>query len=74
MLLDNIGILLSGNQTKHIHVRYFLIKDIIAMGHLKVKYFLTGKMLANYFAKPCSDMRFRESWRTHQIQTCSGTY
>ena len=42
ILLKNNGILSSGNRTKHIHVRLFLIKDRISMGYLKVKYFLTG--------------------------------
>ena len=34
MLLDNNGRLSSGNRTKHIRVRFFLIKDRIAMGDL----------------------------------------
>ena len=38
MLLENNGIVSSRNQTKHIRTRYFLIKDIIAMVGLKVKY------------------------------------
>ena len=47
MLLDNNGILSSVNQKKHICVRYFLIKYRIAMGVMKVKYCLKGKILAN---------------------------
>ena len=43
MILKNNGILSSGNWTKHIRVRYFLIKDRIAMSYLKVKYCLTKK-------------------------------
>ena len=41
-LLKNNGRLSSGNGKKHIRVRYFPIKYIIAMGDLKVKYCLTG--------------------------------
>ena len=76
MLLENNGILLSDNWTKHIFVRYFLIKDRIAMGDLKVKYCPTGKILDNHLKKNCkglpygnSDMRFSESWRKTQMHT-----
>ena len=30
----------------------FIIKDMIIMGDLKVKYLLTGKMLSIHFTKP----------------------
>ena len=36
----------------HIHVRYFLIKDGISVGDLKVKYCPTEKMFADHFTKP----------------------
>ena len=44
MLPSNNGILSSGNRTKHIRVRYFLIKDRIEMGDLKVRYVPMGKL------------------------------
>ena len=52
MLLKNNGRLSSGNQMNHIRFRFFLIKYRIDMGYLKVKYSLTGKMLADHFTKP----------------------
>ena len=58
MLLENNGILLSDNRTKHIFVRYFLIKDRIAMADLKVKYCPTGKMLDEHFTKPLQGTAF----------------
>ena len=51
MLLKNNGILSSGNREKQICVRYFLIKNKIVMGYLKVKYFPTGMFLADHFTK-----------------------
>ena len=60
MLLNNYGRLSSGNHTKHIRIRYFPIKDIMAMGDLKVKYFPTGKMLANHITKPLQGVAFRK--------------
>ena len=80
MLLDNNGILSSFNWKKHINIIYFLIKDIIEMGELKVKYCLTGKILSGHFTKllqempyESSELRFRESRRTPEIQTWDGT-
>ena len=58
MLLENIGILSSRNRTKHICTRYFLIKDIIAMGVLKVKYWPMGVILAVHFTKPLQGTYF----------------
>ena len=51
-LLDNNGRLSIADWKIHICVRYFLIKDQIAMGDLKVKYFPIGKMHANDFNSP----------------------
>ena len=60
MLLNKNEILSSGNWEKPIRVRYFLIKDITAMGDLKVEYFQTGKMLADHFTKPLQGTAFRK--------------
>ena len=51
ILLDNNDRLSSGNWTKNIRVRYFLIKDRIAMGDMKVKYYPMGNMLASHLTK-----------------------
>ena len=60
IILDNNSRLSSGNRKKHIYVRYFLIKNRIAMGDLKVEYCLTGKMLANHFTKTLQGAAFRK--------------
>ena len=78
-LLENNGRLSSGNQTKHIHVRYLLIKDIIVMGDMKVKYFPTGKFWPTTLPHHCkglvsinSEMSIKEYRRTPQIKTWAG--
>ena len=38
IILKNNGRFSSGNCKKHVRVTYFLIKDKVAMGDLKVKY------------------------------------
>ena len=58
MLLENNEILSSFNCTKHIRVWCFLIRYTIAMGALKVKYFLTGEILSDHFTKPLQGTSF----------------
>ena len=60
IFLKNNDRLLSENQTKHIHVQYFLIKYIIVMGDLKVEYCLTLKILPGHFTKPLQKASFRK--------------
>ena len=60
ILLNNNVIIPSGNQTKHIRIIYFLIKDRIAMGDLKVKYCPTGNILEDYFTKPFQGAAFQK--------------
>ena len=60
VLLNNNGRLSSGNRTKHIRVRYFLINNIIVIGALKVKYYLTEEMLAGHFTKSLQGAAFRK--------------
>ena len=37
---------------RHIHIRYFFVKDRIDKGEMKVEYFPTHLMLADFFSKP----------------------
>ena len=60
MLFKNNEILSRGNRTKIIPVRYFLIKNRILMGGLKVKYFLTGEILADHFTKTLQGTALRK--------------
>ena len=56
----------------HIHVRYFLIKDGISVGDLKVKYCPTEKMFADHFTKPLQGVAFRK-FRTEIQRTPEDT-
>jgi hypothetical protein len=46
-------------RTRHIHLRYFLIKDRIAQGDIVVKYIPTGEMTADILTKPLQGEHFR---------------
>ena len=41
----------TGN-SRHIHIRYFFVKDIIDKGEMKVENCPTHLMLADFFTKP----------------------
>ena len=41
----------TGN-SRHINIRYFFVKDRVDEGGVKIEYFLTQLMLADYFTKP----------------------
>ena len=49
----------TGN-SRHINVRYFFVKDRMDKGELKVEYFPTLLIIADYFTKPLMGARFRE--------------
>ena len=38
--------------SRHIHIRYFFVKDIIYKGYMRVEYCPTHLMLADFFTKP----------------------
>jgi hypothetical protein len=73
ILLENNGRASSSKRTKHIHVRYFFIKDSIASGELTVKHCPATEMLADHFTKPLQGTMFR-SFRAEiqgiPIDTC----
>ena len=52
----------TGN-SRHINVRYFFVKDPINNGELKIEYFPTLLMIADFFTKLIVGKRFRELWK-----------
>ena len=58
ILLEKNGRLSSGKNTKHIHARYFFIKDKIDTGEVNVQYCPTGDMIADFFTKPLQGSQF----------------
>ena len=50
-MLENGRNLCTGN-SRHIHIRYFFVKDIVDKGEEKVEYCPTLQMLSDFFTKP----------------------
>ena len=49
----------TGN-LRHIHIRYFFVKDRIEKKEMRVEYCPTENMLADYCTKPLQGSRFKE--------------
>ena len=48
----------TGN-SRHVHIRYFFVKNLIDRKQIRVLYCPTGKMLADFFTKPLQGGLFR---------------
>jgi hypothetical protein len=59
MLLEHNGRASSSKRTKHIHLRYFYVKDKVDSGALHIEHCPTEVMLADYFTKPLQGSLFR---------------
>lgn len=53
---------LSGRRTRHINIRYLLVKDRIASGEVKIKHCPTKDMMAGFFTKPLQGCLFTKMW------------
>jgi hypothetical protein len=60
MLLEKNGKASSSKRTKHIHIRYFYIKDKVDSGEIQLKHCPTEDMLADFFTKPLQGHLFRK--------------
>ena len=49
----------TGN-SRHVHIRYFFVKDRVEKGEVKVEYCLTLQMVADYFTKPLQGSLFNK--------------
>ena len=49
----------TGN-LRHIHIRYFFVKDRVDKGEIKVEYCPTEQMLADFYTKPLQGSLFRK--------------
>ena len=52
ILLENNSRASSSRRTKHLNIRYFFITDRIKKGELKIEYYPTDDMVADFFTKP----------------------
>ena len=50
----------ASDRTRHIHVRYFFVKDRVASGEIRVEYIPTEDMIADALTKPLTGKRFVE--------------
>ena len=60
MLLERNGMAYITNQTKHLMVIYWFIKDCISSGDLVVKYCPTREILSEHFTKPLQGALFQK--------------
>ena len=42
----------AGNKSRHMHIRFLLIKDILKMENIEVKHCPTERMIEDYYTKP----------------------
>ena len=60
ILLEKNGKLSSGNRTKHIHIRFFFIKDQIVNHKLTVNHRSTTEMTGDFYTKPLQGRAFKK--------------
>ena len=60
VLLEKNGQQLISQRKKYIQVRYFFIKDCIAVGDVNLEHFPMGKMLRFHFMKPLQGFLLRK--------------
>ena len=60
MLLETNGTASSGRRTRHIDIRYFMIKDRVDKKELSLEYCPTDEMIADFLTKPLQGVKFRK--------------
>ena len=65
MLLAKNGRASSGKRTRHINIRFFLVKDRVKSGEIEIEYCPTDMMIADYLTKPLQGLKFR--WFRDQV-------
>jgi hypothetical protein len=58
--LENNGRASAGQKSRHINIRFFFIKDRIANDDMRVVYYPTECMLADFFTKPLQSTLFKK--------------
>jgi hypothetical protein len=48
----------SGEHTRHFHIKFFYITDLINRNEIQIKYCPTGDMIADYMTKPLIGVKF----------------
>jgi hypothetical protein len=72
MLLERNGKASSSRRTKHLHIRYFYIKNKVDSGEIRLTHCPTEDMLGDFFTKPLQGQLFRRLRdRIMNIDPCS---
>jgi hypothetical protein len=50
----------ASSRTRHIHIRYFFVRDRVRAGEVEVRYMPTENMIADFFTKPLVGKRFQQ--------------
>ena len=50
----------TSERTRHVHVRYFFVRDRIQAGEIKISYLPTAEMVADLLTKPLQGELFRK--------------
>ena len=58
IILENNGVKSVGKGSRYIKINYFFVTDEIKDKEIKVTYFLTKEMLADFFTKPLQGVLF----------------
>ena len=60
MKIESNGQKSCGEKSRHIHIRYFFIKDILKRGDIKLVHCPTERMIADCYTKPLQGSLFRK--------------
>jgi hypothetical protein len=66
-------------RSRHIHIRYFWLKEQVDLGVVEIKHLGTSKMFANLLTKPVQGKQFRQerygltNWGCDPAQAVDGT-
>jgi hypothetical protein len=50
----------TSSRTRHIHIRYFFVRDRVRSGEVEVRYMPTDDMIADFLTKPLTGKRFED--------------
>ena len=48
-------------KTRHIHIRYFFIKDVLKRENIELVHYPNERMIADYYTKPLQGSLFRKT-------------
>jgi hypothetical protein len=60
ILLAENGKMSSSKRTRHLHIRYFFVTDLVKAKQISIQYSPTEEMVSDYFTKPLQGALFRK--------------